>query len=91
MKLSRYGRENLKMTITTEPPLTDWEASFDGGQNWIAGTPEEDGQTWWLVAGPNVEQGSAVVVLARGSHPVMVRAIDNPEIIVRSATNVTVS
>lgn len=90
MKLSRYGRENLKMTITTDPPLTDWEASFDGGVTWVAGTPEDD-QTWWLLAGPDVEQETAVAVLSRGSHPVMVRAIDDPEIIVRSATSVTVS
>lgn len=53
MDLLRWERDYYDITYETDPPLTGTvEASFDGGQTWIPGTPS--GSHWtWLLAGPD--------------------------------------
>lgn len=86
MKLDRNARDNYEVTITTNPEVTGWEASFDGGTTWAAGTVHPvTADTWvWLVAGPNVTQDTAVAVITRRLTP-KVRAIENPLIVVYDA------
>lgn len=53
MDLLRWERDYYDITYETNPPLTGTvEASFDGGANWIDGTPSGDHWTW-LIAGPD--------------------------------------
>lgn len=56
MKLNRAERDYYVVTITTTPELDGtWEASFDDGATWIAGT-NTSGDDWaWLVAGPDFD------------------------------------
>lgn len=86
MKLDRYGRDNYEVTITTNPEVTAWEASFDSGLTWWTGTPHPNvADVWvWLVAGPKVDQGPAVAVITRRMRP-KVRAVENPLIVVLDA------
>jgi hypothetical protein len=82
MYLKRTAREYYSLAIVTDPAVASWEASFDGGTTFVAG--EVDGaNTRWLLAGPDVDPGTATV-LAASVHP-MVRAADTPEIVVRDA------
>ena len=84
MQLNRAAREYYRLHVTTDPAVTaPWEASFDGGQTWYAGTDPggDTGDVMWLVAGPDAEQGPAVAVLTGTVRP-MLRAIDNPEIVI---------
>lgn len=55
MKLNRAERDNYVITYATDPPLTGTvQASFDGGENWIDGTPSA-GAWAWLVYGPDFD------------------------------------
>lgn len=88
MILSRHGREYLRVTLTTSPPIAAWEASFDQGVTWVAG--EADGSAFrWLLAGPDATPGAAKV-LPLGNHSVTYRGTDNPEVIVRAQGSVSV-
>lgn len=91
MILSRHGREFLKLTLATDPPVAGWEASFDRGTTWHDGeaTGDPDGFRW-LIAGAAADQGAAVAKLAVGYHDVEVRVVDNPEIPARPAGYVLV-
>jgi hypothetical protein len=98
MQLSRFGREYYELQIATTSntgspiPADGWEASFDRGVTWIAATVvTHDAADWsaWLVAGVDAEEGSAVAVLSASVSP-LVRAVDNPEIVVRSAPRISV-
>lgn len=82
MKLNRHAREYYAITITTEPDVDGWEASFDGGETWVEADTSGDGFRW-LVAGPDADPGTAAVV-SRDIAP-LVRVIDTPEIVVRNA------
>lgn len=94
----------IATTTTEGDPIAaaDWEASFDGGTTYMpanvltlaAPWTDTDGVTHepgdlseWLVAGPDAEVGSAVAVITASTDP-LVRAIDNPEIIVREAPQI---
>lgn len=94
MELSRHGRELYKLEITTTPVVASWEASFDGGETWVAGTAAtlESGTpvVQWLVAGPLAALGAAVAVIASDLIP-KVRALSNPEIVVRNAPAITLT
>lgn len=93
MKLNPYGRELYRVTITTSPQLTSWEASFDGGTTWTVGAddsrPAPEANTWeWLVAGhlcdnSDLGPGELAGVITRTMRP-LIRGIDSPEVIVRS-------
>lgn len=92
MKLDPHGREFYRPTITTDPQLTVWEASFDGGTTWTVGAPDSRdvpvANTWeWLVAGELVDNsdlasGELAGVITRTMKP-LIRAADSPEIVVR--------
>jgi hypothetical protein len=90
MKLTRIGREYLTVAISTEPEVTGWEASFDGGTTWTAG--EQVGGDWrWLVAGPDVVQDPVVgQVVVSETTTVVLRAIDNPEVLIRKGPRVSI-
>lgn len=89
MRLDRHGREYYKPGVTTDPAVdpTDWEASFDGGETWVAAI-DDGGQAAWLVAGPDAAAGTAVAVITRSVTP-KVRLLDNPEIVVRDAPGIS--
>jgi hypothetical protein len=92
--LSRHGREHYDQLIETDPPLLAWEASFDGGTTWWAGTalaPAEPGWYRWLIAGDRAAVGAAVAQLAVGEHQPLARAAGNPEIVVRPLENIRVT
>lgn len=88
MYLSSDGREFYTLEIVTDPAVSGWEAHFGeldeaDDKVWVAG--EADGaNTRWLLAGPDAELDAAAAVIDASVEP-KVRAIDNPEIIVRSA------
>lgn len=51
MKLSVESRQYYRLTVTTTPAVTaPWEASFDNGTTWTAGTDEGSGVWSWLLA-----------------------------------------
>ncbi|MCW2756341.1 MAG: hypothetical protein JWO46_87 [Nocardioidaceae bacterium] len=98
MDLSRYGREFYTVEIATDPQVTDWEASFDGGTTWADGEEvEAEENTWrWLVHGAafvpaegdvNESQLAAALVDVVRPH---VRAVDNPEVVVRLSPTITI-
>lgn len=83
MKLDRAAREWYTLEITTTPAVASWECSFNGGTSYVASTTVgSDGFFRWLVAGPDATPGTATVLPLGRTHPV-IRATDNPEIIVR--------
>ena len=90
MILSPLAREFYRVAITTDGDVTDWEASFDGGTTWHDGEvdPDEETFTRWLLAGPDAPLGTAVAVITADVVPI-VRATDNPEIVVRKAPRIT--
>ena len=97
MDLSPHGREPYKVTLTTVPAITAWEASFDGGVTWVAGTPVTGtpNQYAWLVAGPSAPPApggtSLAATLVRGANPVLVRGTDTPSLIVRNLAGINVA
>lgn len=94
MDLSRHGREDYTLEITTDPVTapTDWEASFDGGRTWHTAVEDDDGFSAWLVAGRQAPDtvGDPGVELGTDSEPV-VRLIDDPEVIIRDAPFITIT
>lgn len=93
MNLDPDAREFYTLTITTEPAVTSWDASFDGGANWTTGeTVAGVADTFrWLVAGPDAPVGAAVAVITGRLVVPKVRATSAPEIVVRSAPRITVN
>lgn len=92
MILKRAGREYYNLEISTVPAVASWEASFDGGTTWAAGTPATvDGVSviQWLVAGPDAALGSAVKQISASVSPI-IRATSTPEIVVRDAPRIDV-
>lgn len=88
MYLKAAAREFYSLAIVTEPAVAAWEASFDGGTTFVAG--EVDGaNTRWLLAGPDADPGTATVLTVT-VYPLL-RAVDNPEIVVRDAPRVYVT
>lgn len=85
MHLPPNGREFYALTITTVPAVgaTAWSASFDDGVTWHV-AEDQGGKSAWLVAGPDVAQGTAVAVISADTQP-YVRLTDNPAIVVRRA------
>jgi hypothetical protein len=55
MQLHRTERDYYVLEIEVLPEMVGtWEASFDGGETYVAGTPQ--GENWaWLVAGPDFD------------------------------------
>ena len=91
MNLSRHAREYLRLTLTTAPAVTAWDATFDKGTTWVAGVRVGVTDEYrWLVAGSSAVVGTAVAVLAPGLHAVTVRATDSPEIVARDVDSIVV-
>lgn len=96
LDLSAYGRELYVEEIETEPAVTGWEASFDAGATWHDGDAVDgEPNTWrWLVHGPLAaaptdDTSPSVLVVAGASpfiHYPLLRAVDNPEAVVRSGS-----
>lgn len=96
MDLSRIGREFFVEEIVTNPVVDGWAASFDGGQTWEDGEAVPDVEnTWrWLVRGPDFVEADAPVQAASqlvATSPIepLLRAIDNPEVVVRTGSRVS--
>ena len=91
MHLRPDAREWYALEITTTPTVTAWQASFDGGTTWASSTAVgTDGYSRWLVAGPNADPTGATV-LALGRTVPLVRATENPEVVVRKAPPIDVA
>lgn len=86
MYLPPSGVDYYTLTITTTPPLSGWEASFDGGTTWIAGVLKVGTtDTWqWLLAGPQVAVPGSAHVIPNDLEP-LIRAVSNPQVFVRKA------
>lgn len=83
MKLNPTAKEWYALEITTTPAVAGWSASFDGGTTYLASTTVgTDGYFRWLVAGPDADPSGATVLPLGRTHP-LIRATDNPEVIVR--------
>lgn len=87
MQLNSRAREFYTLTITTTPAVAAWEASFDGGTTWFAGTPSGSSLRW-LVAGRDATVGTAVAQLQQNVTLPLVRATDTPEVLVRGAPSI---
>lgn len=88
MQLNRQAVEWYALEITTDPTVTGWEASFDDGTTWLASTTVgTDGWFRWLVAGPDAPTPGSATVLAASLRP-LVRAVENPEVVVRDAPRI---
>jgi len=89
MYLRSDSREFYTLEIETEPAVAGWEMSVDGVE-WHPG--EQDGTNpniyRWLLAGSEAEPGEAVEVISATKTEVLIRAISDPEIIIRSAPSV---
>jgi hypothetical protein len=90
--LSKFGREYYQVEITTEPPITSWQISFDKGTSWHQMVYDTETKLCSvLVAGPFFTpaqgDGSQYVQILKSCSP-YIRAIDDPEVIVRSTPRV---
>lgn len=86
MRLNRLAREVYTVNLVLSPPVTGtWEATFDGGSNWIAGTDLGSDNWGWLVAGPDNTGGSPVHQFTAGETtivPLLRITSGNEEIVV---------
>jgi len=86
--LSRLGREYYKVEIVTVPQLANWEISFDRGDTWTPMSYDTGTNVVSvLVSGPDfVPPGGDIIVSSSITASVMpyIRAVDNPEVIVRT-------
>lgn len=82
--LHRLGREWYTLTIATTPAVTAWEASFDRGLTFKPGEVAGGGSVRWLVAGADADPTGADAVISEYTIP-LIRAIDDPEVVVRIA------
>lgn len=93
MNLPRQARKWYSLAISTTPEITSWDASFDGGETWVAGesaTVDEVDVTRWLVAGdlaPTDDEQEVAATLTRTVHP-RVRGISAPEIEIEDAPKI---
>lgn len=94
LQLSTIGREWWKVQITTDPAVTGWDASFDEGETWVTGEAVEDVEdTWrWLVNGkdfdPTGYPAASSATIPYGGFRPLLRATDNPEVIVSRAPRI---
>lgn len=91
MQLEPAGREFYNLEITASPAVSGgWEASFDGGTTWVAGTAGTVNGTdvyQWLLAGASADVGTAVATISASVVP-LIRATESPELVVRSAPTI---
>lgn len=90
MNLDRRGREYMTWRTHNAPAGLSFEVNFDDSDVWHQATAVDD-EVILLVAGPEAADNPGdTVVLDLGTHPVVIRAADNPEILVRKSGSVTV-
>lgn len=94
MMLSRHARIWWRKGITSDPPVAGWQASFDNGATWVDAITQALVPAWdpddygWLIAGPDCTEtdatapGIPVVHLDVDCPIPLLRAIDNPEVVV---------
>jgi hypothetical protein len=81
VRIDRRGREEIFWDLS-QAPAGDIEVAFDG-QVWV--TADRTGDTVSvLVAGPDGD-GHDAVPLSLGRHYVLLRAVADPEVLIRSA------
>lgn len=94
MNLRPEAREFYAPTITTDPAITAWDASFDDEVTWVAGESVGNDKFRWLVNGPDFDPTGQVDAdsseLPLGSTVPIVRASDDPEVIYRKAPKISV-
>jgi hypothetical protein len=90
MLLPAAGREYATWTLTDPPDGIGLEVSFDAGATW-AGMEVVGATHRVLLAGPSATSNPVgTVVLALGRHFARIRAVDNPEVIIRDAGTIDV-
>ncbi len=89
MKLPSNGREYATWTATGVPGGGVLEAQFNGTGDWHTLEEDTPGEYRLLVAGPDADPGTAVVLTA-GRNTIEIRLTDNPEIVVRSGGDIVV-
>ena len=84
MKLQTKGRQFYDPGLVPVQNIaaSDWEASFDGGETWFAPTDYPNEQPRWLVAGPDADPGTAVVVITADTVRPQLRVDNPPELLV---------
>lgn len=88
LQLSPIGREWWKVQISTDPPVASWSASFDGGETWVTGeaVAGEDDTYRWLVNGKDFDPAdypaATSATIPFGGFRPLLRAVDNPEVLV---------
>lgn len=91
MQIKPTGREYATWTITASDPVTGLEVTFDDGTTWAALDAVDATTFRCLVAGPDATTNPVgTVVLALGRHFGQIRAVDNPEVIIRDAGTIDV-
>lgn len=96
MNLKRNAREYYTLGIVTDPEVTSWDATFNGGTSWVTGTPGTHTVNGvvvnvhrWLIAGPTAPvDGTPVAATITTDVNPDIRATDNPEILVRDAKRI---
>lgn len=78
------GREYVRAYLTAAPDDARLEVTLDGGATWHPTTRDGDVVTF-LVAGPDAAPHDDALVLPLGRTRVHVRAVDNPEVVIRLA------
>jgi hypothetical protein len=88
MDLSRDAREYVKWPVSGAPDGASLEVQF-GDSAWAPAESTSPTQVRVLIAGPDADPGSAVV-LPLGLSTVRFRLVDNPEIVVRGGGSIRV-
>jgi hypothetical protein len=90
--LSRLAREYYKVQIVTVPQLANWEISIDRGLTWTPMSYDTNTNTVSvLVSGPDFvpPPGDITQSLALTTSVMpYIRAVDNPEVLVRSTPRI---
>jgi hypothetical protein len=91
MLLPPAGREYATWTVTDPPTGITLEVSFDAGATWATLTAVDATTHRVLVAGPSATSNPVgTVVLAEGRNTPLIRAVDNPEVVIRDGGTIDV-
>ena len=74
-ELDAHGREFYRVTITTSPQLTNWEASFDDGATWypLSEAAYPDSMKAWDRVAPDFCKGWCPPFITFSETPAMVQ------------------
>jgi hypothetical protein len=86
MHLPRDGAEHVHITLTMTPPDATLQASVDNRTSWFTITErDEEDKPIFLALGPDYSGSAAGHRLQQNETLLWVRAVGNPETVVRSA------